>query len=193
MNQLTLFLCLSILAGTAWAGSDPSETVRMDFQNTDIRAVASFVSEITGRNFIVDPDVKGSITVVAPTEVPVEEVYAFFQSVLEVHGYTTVEAGNMVKIVPSAEAPSKGVETITGAVSEKASDNIITEVIRLNHLSPTRAKEVLSSMVSENGVILPYLETGTLIITDSHSNIGRLKRVLQVLDVPRAEEKISVQ
>jgi type II secretory pathway component GspD/PulD (secretin) len=69
----------------------------------------------------------------------------------------------------------------------------VTEVVRVRHLSPAEAKEVLSPMVSENAVILSYTEPGTLIITDSHSNIERLKRVLKVLDVPKAEEKISVQ
>jgi general secretion pathway protein D len=193
MKQLALLLWLCISAGTAWAESGPSESVKMDFQNVDIRTVAGYVSEVTGLNFIVGPDVKGRITVVAPMKVPVVEVLGFFQSILEIHGYTTVEAGNMTKIVPAAEALSKGVETVTETVPEKPSDTIVTEVVRVRHLSPAEAKEVLSPMVSENAVILSYTEPGTLIITDSHSNIERLKRVLKVLDVPKAEEKISVQ
>jgi len=193
MKRLSLFLWLCISAGTAWSGSEPSESVKLDFQNVDIRTVVGYVSEVTGQNFIVGPDVKGSITVVAPMKVPVVEVLGFFQSVLEIHGYTTVEAGNMTKIVPAAEALSKGVETVTETAPEKPSDTIVTEVIRVHHLSPAEAKEVLSPMVSENAVILSYTDPGTLIITDSHSNIERLKRVLKVLDVPKAEEKISVQ
>ena len=165
----------------------------MDFQNADIRKVIGYVSEVTGRNFVLDPNVQGTITVMAPTEVPVDEVFGFFQSVLETHGYTTVGVGNLVKVVPSVEARGKSVETIIDTESEKTSDKMITEVIRLNYLSPTDAEKLLFPLVSKNGKILAYPQTGTLIITDPESNIRRLQNLLRTLDVPGAEENISVE
>jgi general secretion pathway protein D len=165
----------------------------MDFRNADIRKVAGFVSEVTGRNFIVGPDVAGTISVVAPTEIPVDEVFAFFQSVLEVHGYTTVASGKMVKIISSGEARTRGVETMTRSVSEKVSDKMITKVIHLHRLSPVDAKGILSPLVSENGEILAYPQTKTLIITDPQSNVRRLEKLLEVLDVPGAEEKLLAE
>lgn len=85
--------------------------VEIDFDNVDILLFVKFVSEATGKNFVVDPEVKGRVTIVSPEKIPVDEVYKVFQSVLEVHGFTTVVAGSMIKIVPSSEAQGKGVET----------------------------------------------------------------------------------
>lgn len=86
-------------------------SVEMDFQDVDIRDFVRFVSKVTGQNFIVGPNVKGRITLVSPNKVPIDEVFSVFLSVLEVHGYTTVEAGSVVKIVPSATARGKSVKT----------------------------------------------------------------------------------
>jgi len=83
----------------------------MDFKDVDIRDFVTYVSELIGENFIVGPDVKGRITVMSPNKVSVDEVYGVFLSVLEVHGYTTVKAGAMTKIVPSSRAAGKGIDT----------------------------------------------------------------------------------
>ncbi len=95
--------------------SDEVETakghVRFDFDQVDILQVIRFVSEATGRNFVVDPKVKGKVTIVSPKEIPLDGVYGFFQSVLEVHGFTTVSAGSLVKIVPISGAGKRAVET----------------------------------------------------------------------------------
>lgn len=84
--------------------------VKMDFDNVDILAFIKAISQITGKDFVVSPKVKGKVSVVAPTEIPLDEAYQAFQSVLEVHGFTTVPAGRIVKIVPSSEARGKGVD-----------------------------------------------------------------------------------
>ena len=86
-------------------------SVEMDFEDVDIRDFVSYVSKVTGKNFIVGPNVKGRITLVSPNKVPIDEVFSVFLSVLEVHGYTTVKAGAMTKIVPSSMAAGKGIDT----------------------------------------------------------------------------------
>jgi general secretion pathway protein D len=164
----------------------------MDFHDVDIRDFVSYVSEVTGTNFILDPNVKGRVTVVSPTKVPVSEVFSFFQSVLEVHGYTTVEAGSVVKIVPSATAPGKSVETGLREESETAGDKFVTQVIHLNYLSPDDAKSLLTPLGSKSSVIASYPRSGILIITDFLSNIQRLREIIKAVDVPRAREDISV-
>ncbi len=85
--------------------------VKIDFDHVDILVFIKFIGEVTGKNFVVDPRVQGTVTVVAPTEVSVDEAYEVFQSVLEVHGFTTVTAGRIIKVVPSSEARGKGVDT----------------------------------------------------------------------------------
>lgn len=85
--------------------------VKIDFDNVDIIVFIKSIGEVTGKNFVVDPKVKGKVSVVAPTEISVDEAYEVFQSVLEVHGFTTVPAGSTIKIVPSSEARGKVVDT----------------------------------------------------------------------------------
>ena len=167
-------------------------SVTMSFKDVDIRDFVSYVSEVTGTNLILGPNVKGRVTVVSLTKVPVKEVFSFFQSVLEVHGYTTVEAGSVVKIVPSATARGKSVETRVTEELGTAEDKYVTQVIHLNYLSPGDATSLLTPLVSENSVIVSYPRSGTLIITDSHSNIQRLQQIIKAVDVPRARKEISV-
>jgi len=156
----------------------------MNFQDVDIRDFVNYVSEVTGTNFILGPDVQGRITVVSPTKVPVNEVFRFFQSVLEVHGYTTVEAGGLVKIVSSATAPGKGVETRSAEESRTAEDKFVTQVIHLHYLDPDDAKSLLTPLLSKGGVIVSHPSSGTLIITDFHPNIERLQKIIKAVDVP---------
>lgn len=92
-------------------GKPEQRLVKINFDDVDIVLFIKFISEITGRNFLIDPKVKGKVTIVSATELTVEEAYNVFQSVLEVHGFTIVPAGSIIKIVPSAEGRRKNVET----------------------------------------------------------------------------------
>jgi type II secretory pathway component GspD/PulD (secretin) len=160
------------------------ELVDIGFEDVDIRVFIKFVSKVTGRNFVVDPKVRGNVTVTSPTRIPLNEVYRVFQSVLEVHGHTTVEAGSVVKIVPSAAARGKGIKTGFREESGTAEDKFETQVIHLKYLSPDDAKNMLSPLVSKNSVMVSHPRSGTLIITDFLSNIQRLRRIIEAMDVP---------
>jgi len=95
-----------LLLGTqAWA-----EKVTMNFKNADIRAFIEFVSGFSGKNFLVDNRVKGSVTIVSPTPIDEEQAYDVFLSVLEVNGFATVDSGSVIKIVPRAESKQKSVQ-----------------------------------------------------------------------------------
>jgi general secretion pathway protein D len=166
--------------------------VEIDFYNVNILLFVKFVSEATGKNFVVDPEVKGKVTIVSPEKMPVDEVYKVFQSVLEVHGYTTVEAGSVVKIVPSATARGKGVKTGFIEKSGTAEDKFVTQVFHLNYLSPDDAKSMLTPLVSQDSVIVSHPGSGTLVITDFLSNIERLRRIIEPMDLPGFREEISV-
>ncbi len=85
--------------------------VTIDFEDVDINLFIKYISELTGANFIIDKAVRGNVTIVSPTKISIGEAYKVFESVLEVQGFTTVPAGSIIKIVPSADARSKSVET----------------------------------------------------------------------------------
>ena len=167
-------------------------SVKMDFQDVDIPDFVRYVSKVTGQNFIVGPNVKGRITLVSPNKVPIDEVFNIFLSILEVHGYTTVEAGSVVKIVPSATARGKNVKAGFREKSGRAEDKFVTQVLHLNYLSPDDAKSMLTPLVSKDSVVVSHPGSATLIITDFLSNIERLRRIIEAMDVPEFREEISV-
>ena len=166
--------------------------VEMDFQDVDIRDFVRYVSKVTGQNFIVGPNVKGRITLMSPNMLAIDEVFSVFLSVLEVHGYTTVEAGSVVKIVSSATARGKGVKTGFVEKSGTAEDKFVTQVLHLNYVSPEDVKSMLTPLASQDSIIVSHPGSGTLVITDFLSNIERLRRIIQAVDVPGFREEISV-
>jgi len=103
---------ISLASSNQKISKDEERFVTIDFDNVDIRDFIKFISELTGKNFVIDSRVRGKVTIVSPTKISVKEAYKVFESVLEVHGFTTVPAGNIIKIVPIISARSKNVETI---------------------------------------------------------------------------------
>jgi general secretion pathway protein D len=116
--------------------------------------------------------------------IQVDEVFGFFQSVLEVYGYTTVEAGSVVKIVASATARGKNVETRQTEALGAEEDKFVTQLIHLNHVSPDDPKNLLPPLVSEGGAVVSHPQSGTLIVTDFDSNVRRLQQIIKAVDVP---------
>ena len=84
----------------------------IDFDNVDIRVFIKFVSELTGRNFLLDERVKGKVTVISSRKIAVEDVYKVFESVLEIYGFTAVQAGDVIKVIPSVDARGKNLDSV---------------------------------------------------------------------------------
>ena len=85
----------------------PDRYVTIDFNSVDINVFIKFISELTGKNFIVDQRVKGNVTIISPTKISISEAYRVFESVLEVHGFSTVKSGTVIKILPSPAARTR--------------------------------------------------------------------------------------
>ncbi|MCX5836118.1 MAG: hypothetical protein NTX62_03955, partial [Deltaproteobacteria bacterium] len=103
--------------------------VTIDFDNVDIQVFVKFISELTGKNFVIDDKVKGKVTVISPRKIAVDDVYKVFQSVLEINGFATVEAGEVIKIVPTQVAKEKGLETRTDEDLISPEDRMVTQII----------------------------------------------------------------
>ena len=173
----------------------PSEEVRyvtIDFDDVDIRVFIKFISELTGSNFVIDKRVKGKVTIISPKKISVKEAYKVFESVLEVHGFSVVPAGDIIKIVPSKDARTKNIETRLKMEAIDPEDKVVTQIISLNYANPNELKKVLAPLISKSSVILSYPPTGTLIVTDLLSNIKRLLKIIGALDIEGIEEQISV-
>ena len=166
--------------------------VTIDFDNVDIAIFIKFISELTGKNFVIDKAVKGKVTIISPTKISVKEAYRVFESVLEVHGYTTVPAGSVTKIVPAVAARSKDIETRVRAEGISAEDKVVTQLIPLRYADPNELKKLFAPLISKSSVIVSYPPTGMLIITDVLSNIKRLLRIVDAIDVEGIGEEISI-
>ncbi len=169
----------------------PTRYVTIDFDNVDIQVFIKFVSELTGRNFLIDDKVKGKVTVISPKKIAVDEVYKVFESVLEIYGFTTVVAGEVTKVVPSLEARGKNLGLLQKGEVVAVEDRLVTQIISLQHASADDMKKVLDPLISKTSIILSYPPAGMLIITDVQSNIKRLQDIVAALDVDGVGEVIS--
>src|SRR5262249_38683928 len=122
MKLLLAVLVAGALATPVRAASEA--TVALNFQDVDLPVLARFVSEVTGRNFILDDRVRGNVTIISPTRITPEEAYLVFQSVLQVKGFTTVPSGNFVKIVPVSEGRESAIPT-----GVRAGDELVTRIL----------------------------------------------------------------
>jgi len=165
--------------------------VTIDFDNVDIGVLVKFVSELTGKNFIIDDKVKGKVTIISPKKIPLEDVYKVFLSVLEVNGFTVVPSGDMVKIIPSALAREKSVETRFKKELAEPEDRVVTQIVTLERANPDEIKRVLDPIISKSSSVLSYPPAGILVITDYLSNIKRLQEIILALDVEGAGDQIS--
>ncbi len=152
----------------------------MDFQDVEIGVLVKFISEITGKNFILDEKVRGKVTVISPTKISIDEAYRVFQSILEVKGFTTLPAGPVIKIVPVREAKEGGAPLAPKAAT---GDQYITQLVPLTFVDPSTLVPVLQPMVSKDGLISAYDAANTLVIIDTASNIERLLSIISELDI----------
>ena len=166
--------------------------VSIDFNNVDISVFIKFISELTGKNFVIDQRVKGKVTIISPSKISVDEAYKVFESVLDVHGFATVQTGRLIKIIPSPDARTKNIETRFKSKGDSDNDQVVTQLIPLRFADPDEVKRLLTPMVSKSSVILSYAPTNTLIITDNYSNIARLMKILKTIDIPGVGREVTV-
>jgi general secretion pathway protein D len=174
------------------AGLPPANQITMNFQNVDIPVLAKFISEITGRNFIIDESVRGKVTIISPSKVTPEQAYAIFQSVLQVKGFTTVQAGKVIKIVPARNIRSSAALTESQVPSETKGDEYVTRMVRLKNIDAASVVGVIQPMVSHDGLVAAFPSDNTVIVTDDAYNVERLLQIIGSLDVRGDQQTVTV-
>jgi len=157
-----------------------AEEVTLNFSDADLVAVINSVSQITGRNFIIDPRVKGKVTVVSSKPLNEDEVYNVFLSILQVHGFATVPTENAIKIIPDATA--KQSSTPYSPASRNPEDQLVTRVLKIEHINAAQLVPILRPLVAQQGHLAAYPATNVLIISDRASNILRIDRIIAEMD-----------
>jgi general secretion pathway protein D len=168
------------------------EMISVNFDTVEIRTVLKTVGEITGINFIPHESVNGTVTVMSPTPIRLGEIYSFLQSILDVHGYATIETDNAVKVVPKAEAAKSHSQVRVGAdpASIPKTDVIVRQILPLQYANAAEISEIVQPILSAGAQLATYPRTNSLVITDTSANINHIAQVIQQLDVEGSREKV---
>lgn len=169
----------------------PETIESFDFPNVEIADVIKTISELTGKNFIIDPGVRGKITIIAPSKITVAEAYKAFLSSLAINGFTVVPSGSFLKIKNARNAQRDSIETYSGSYYP-SDDQMITRIIHLKHISAEIVNRELRILPSKDGEMSIYSPTNSIILSDYGSNIDRVMKIINQLDVPGFEEQLDV-
>ncbi len=161
--------------------------VTLNFTNVDINALVKVMSELTRRNFILDERITGKITLMTPTRISPEEAYQVFLSALEIKGFTAVEDGKIIRIIPTAAARQSGLKVFKD--NNIRGEGFVTKLIRLNYINPQEVVRTITPLLTKDGNLIAYPTTNSIILTDSVSNIRKIETLLNALDVPAPEGK----
>jgi general secretion pathway protein D len=174
------------------APQDP-DLVTLNFVNADIEGVVKVVSEITGRNFLLDPRVKGTINIVSAKPMRRARVYEVLLSALRLQGFAAVEDGGMVKIVPEADAKLHSSPTQAPWDKTRSSgDRIETRIFTLKYESASQMLPILRPLIAPGNAIAAYQNSNTLVITDYSNNLQRLAKIIESIDQPSGSDPVVI-
>jgi general secretion pathway protein D len=166
--------------------------VVLNFNEVDISTMVKFISDLTGKNFILDERVKGKISVYSPSKLSIEEAYNVFTSVLELKGFTVVQSGRVGKIVPSSSARQSGFKLLPEGVQAPVNENYVAQVTKLEYITAQEAVTFLQPMISKDGHISAFGPGNLILMVDSSINIRKLHGLLQSIDTERTREGLEI-
>lgn len=159
----------------------PNETVSLNFVNAEIEEVVKAISHITGRNFVIDPRVKGTVNIISSTPVAAPLAYDILLSTLRMQGFAAVEAGGVTKIMPEADAKLY----VSGVSGQRGSgEKLVTRVYVLKYESAAQLVPVLRPLIAPNNIVVAYPNSNTLVVTDYASNQRRIEQIVNAIDQP---------
>ena len=171
-----------LLAAPAWAAP-----VTLNLKDADINALVESMSVLTGKNFIVDPRVKGRVTIISAKPMDEKELYEVFLAVLGVHGFAAVPSGKVIKIVPAAGAKQESIPTVDRQLGVEP-DQVVTRVIQVQNVSAAQIVPILRPLIPPQGHLAAYTPTNVLIVSDSAANVERIASIIGRIDLASNEE-----
>ncbi|MDX1800386.1 MAG: type II secretion system secretin GspD [Marinobacter sp.] len=186
---LLLVLMLPLMASAADA--QPEGTWRLNLKDADIRAFVTQVADITGYSFVVDPRVKGKVTVLSSAPMNKDEIYDLFLAVLQVHGFTAIPGEEVIKIVQQVDA-KQSAESL-GRFKKIPSEQLITRVIQVNNANALELVPILRPLVAKYGHLAGVAASNALIVSDHAANVDRIEEIVRELDSPSKYEVEVIQ
>ncbi len=181
MKIRNTWLTATVLLGLLLSGVASAQEWRLNVKNADINEFVEQVAEITGKTFVLDPRLKGNVTIISSTPMHADAVYELFLQVLRSHGFTASPSGDVIRIQQTALGKqSPGAESMKGEISD---GELITKVIPAQNVASSELVKILRPLVPQYGHIAPIEQPNVVIITDHVDNIERLTRMIQQIDV----------
>jgi len=188
---IALFVLIAVMPiSQGWAADKEEQTWKVNLKEADIKAFISQIANITGYSFVIDPRVKGKVTIVSDTSMNKRDVYEMFQSVLSVHGFTAIPAGSVIKIMQQNNSKQEGGMPVGSKVN---SEQLITQVIQIKETPALDLVPILRPMVAKYGHLAGVKSANALIVTDHASNIRRIEKIIKRLDGSGVSELEVVQ
>ena len=179
-------ICIALLLGSVCAGTTAAP-VTLNLKDADINALVESMSVLTRKNFIVDPRVKGRVTIVSAKPMDEKELYEVFLAVLNVHGFAAVPDGNVIKIIPAAGAKQESIPTVDRQGSAEP-NQIVTRIIQVQNVSAAQVVPILRPLIPPQGHLAAYTPTNVLIVSDSAANVERIASIIARIDLASNEE-----
>ncbi len=177
-------------AGTRNSQEEKAE-VTLNLQDVDIRVLINTVAEVSGKNFIVDPRVKGKVSVISGASLDPEQLYDVFLSILEVHNFATVDSGEVIKVVPSNVIKQRPTPTLF-TPTEDSNDAQITQIIQLTYASVQDLVPIIRPLIPPTSHFAPHVPSNSVVLTDTAANIQRVLKIIRKIDVPDKRSNIHV-
>jgi general secretion pathway protein D len=175
-------IAIAVLTATSLAQAQQGGAqITPNFKDADIVQIAEAVSAATKKNFLIEPRVRAQVTLVSSTPMSPDAFYETFLSILQVHGFIAVPAGNVIKILPDANARLLPGNDLPNSVSS-TSDEIVTQVIAVNNVSAAQLVPILRPLVPQYGHLVAYPASNILIISDRAANVNRIIRIIRRID-----------
>ncbi len=190
--SLTIDTSHAVAPTVAQTGAAQGDRITLNFQDADIQAFISTVSQITGRNFIIDPRVKGKVTLVSGDKLSIDQVYQVFLSVLEVHNFAAIDTETgITKVVPASLVKQSPTPTSSFGPPPEG-DAYVTQIYQLKHGSAQELIPVLRPLLPPTSHFAAHAPSNTLVFTDTASNVKRVLKVVSRIDQPQARGDIHV-
>lgn len=173
------------------ANNTDGAQVTLNLQDIDILVLINLVAENSGKNFIVDPRVRGKVSVVSGASLNADELYDVFLSILEVHNFAAVETGNVIKVLPSNVIKQRPTPTMFEPTIE-SNDAQITQIIQLEHASVQDLVAIIRPLIPATSHFAPHVPSNSVIITDTTANIQRVLEIIKRIDIPDQRANVRV-
>jgi general secretion pathway protein D len=180
-RRISILALAALLTVTGSAYAQQGAMITPNYKEADLGQVIEAVSQVTGRNFIVDPRVRAQVTMLSSTPMSPAAFYEAFLAILQVHGFVAVPSGKVIKILPDANARQLPANDLPNTVSS-TSDEIVTQVIQVRNVSAAQLVPILRPLIPQYGHLAAYPSSNMLIIADRAANVNRMARIIERID-----------